>query len=341
MKYIVLDLEWNQSAYGRAGEHPRLPFEIIEIGAVKLDHKYRLESEFRELITPKIYRKLHHTIRNMLNYDEKDLQREGKPFKDVCKRFLDWCGEDSVFCTWGMSDLFYLQNNMDFYYMDKLPYPVHYYNIQQIYADKYDPDRNICKLEKAVEALKIPVIEPFHAAISDARYTAKVLAAAKLGNIKDKFTVDVYQRPKKPEDVINERHANVIDYISVEYPSRAVAMADEDVAELRCPKCGRRLSLKVQWFSNAQNTEMAVGKCFYHGYVQGRIRFRATEGSDDTVYAIKKITRTNKAGFEGLKARQEELREKKRLKRHESEKRKSKARRARKRRKTPSKKSAS
>ena len=83
---------------------------------------------------------------------------------------------------------------------------------------------------KAVEALKIPVIEPFHAAISDARYTAKVLAAAKLGNIKDKFTVDVYQRPKKPEDVINERHANVIDYISVEYPSRAVAMADEDVA---------------------------------------------------------------------------------------------------------------
>ena len=138
MKYIVLDLEWNQSAYGRAGEHPRLPFEIIEIGAVKLDHKYRLESEFRELITPKIYRKLHHTIRNMLNYDEKDLQREGKPFKDVCKRFLDWCGEDSVFCTWGMSDLFYLQNNMDFYYMDKLPYPVHYYNIQQWSLCHYD-----------------------------------------------------------------------------------------------------------------------------------------------------------------------------------------------------------
>ena len=118
-------------------------------------------------------------------------------------------------------------------------------------------------------------------------------------------------------------------------------MADEGVSELRCPKCGRRLSLKVQWFSNAQNSEVAIGRCFYHGYVQGKIRFRNTEGSDDTVYAIKKITRTNKAGFEGLKARQEELREKKRLKRHESEKRKSKARRARKRRKTPTKKSAS
>ena len=77
MKYIVMDLEWNQSAYGRSGEHPRLPFEIIEIGAVKLNHKYQLESEFRELITPRIYRKLHHTIRKMLSYDEKELQEDG------------------------------------------------------------------------------------------------------------------------------------------------------------------------------------------------------------------------------------------------------------------------
>ena len=32
MNYIVLDLEWNQSPLGQAGEHPRMPFEIIEIG---------------------------------------------------------------------------------------------------------------------------------------------------------------------------------------------------------------------------------------------------------------------------------------------------------------------
>ena len=140
MKYIVFDLEWNQSAYGRSAEHPNLPFEIIEIGAVKLNHKYQLESEFRELITPKVYRRLHHTIRKMLSYDETELRQDGHPFPEVCKRFLDWCGKDSVFCTWGMSDLFYLQNNMDFYGMEMLPYPVCYYNIQQIYADKYDPN---------------------------------------------------------------------------------------------------------------------------------------------------------------------------------------------------------
>ena len=37
MNYIVFDLEWNQCPYGKGKENKRLPFEIIEIGAVKLN----------------------------------------------------------------------------------------------------------------------------------------------------------------------------------------------------------------------------------------------------------------------------------------------------------------
>ena len=36
MDYIVLDLEWNQSPAGKSGENRAIPFEIIEIGALKL-----------------------------------------------------------------------------------------------------------------------------------------------------------------------------------------------------------------------------------------------------------------------------------------------------------------
>ena len=36
MNYIVLDLEWNQSADGKAYTNSRIPFEIIQIGAVNL-----------------------------------------------------------------------------------------------------------------------------------------------------------------------------------------------------------------------------------------------------------------------------------------------------------------
>ena len=37
MNYIVLDLEWNQSYRGKQYTVEGLPFEIIQIGEVKLD----------------------------------------------------------------------------------------------------------------------------------------------------------------------------------------------------------------------------------------------------------------------------------------------------------------
>ena len=37
MRYIVFDLEWNQCPNGKSDEVAELPFEIFEIGAVKLD----------------------------------------------------------------------------------------------------------------------------------------------------------------------------------------------------------------------------------------------------------------------------------------------------------------
>lgn len=39
MNYIIFDLEWNQSPEGKSGSDERMPFEIIEIGAVRLNEK--------------------------------------------------------------------------------------------------------------------------------------------------------------------------------------------------------------------------------------------------------------------------------------------------------------
>ena len=58
-QYIVLDLEWNQSPLGKDGSMDRLPFEIIEIGAVKLNASLQIISEFRRLIRPRVYRQMH------------------------------------------------------------------------------------------------------------------------------------------------------------------------------------------------------------------------------------------------------------------------------------------
>ena len=48
MNYIVLDLEWNQAAY-KSVEEEDLPFEIIEIGAVKMDQNTNILGEFQRL----------------------------------------------------------------------------------------------------------------------------------------------------------------------------------------------------------------------------------------------------------------------------------------------------
>lgn len=46
MNYIVLDLEWNQSNTGEEPEVKEIPFEIIDIGAIKLDENRIMIDEF-------------------------------------------------------------------------------------------------------------------------------------------------------------------------------------------------------------------------------------------------------------------------------------------------------
>lgn len=52
MNYIVLDLEWNQSADGKAYTNSRIPFEIIQIGAVKLDENFQKSHNLTDISAP-------------------------------------------------------------------------------------------------------------------------------------------------------------------------------------------------------------------------------------------------------------------------------------------------
>lgn len=120
--YIVFDLEWNQSANGKERSIPHFPFEIIEIGAVKLNEAFQMVDEFHRLIRPQVYTQMHHAISEVTHMDMKELRNSGELFPDAAADFLSWCGGDAVFCTWGNMDLLELQRNMDYYHMDN-PFP--------------------------------------------------------------------------------------------------------------------------------------------------------------------------------------------------------------------------
>ena len=55
MQYIVMDLEWNQSTDPKQTKD-NLPFEIIEIGAVKCNDKLEQIGTFHRYIKPVCYK---------------------------------------------------------------------------------------------------------------------------------------------------------------------------------------------------------------------------------------------------------------------------------------------
>ena len=87
MNNIVLDLEWNQSS--TKAEEKEIPFEVIEIGAVKLDEHQQMVSQFSELIRPQIYTQMHQITSRLIHLKMEELQR-GIPFWRLWNAF--WIG---------------------------------------------------------------------------------------------------------------------------------------------------------------------------------------------------------------------------------------------------------
>ena len=137
MNYIVMDLEWNQSSTGQEAEAQRLPFEIIEIGAIQLNDGYAMINQFNELIKPQVYHELNEVTGQLMHMEMEELNR-GKPFFQVVEAFLKWCGEQPyLFCTWGVQDLTELQRNMKFYNMAPLSDgPIAFLDVQKLF-DRY------------------------------------------------------------------------------------------------------------------------------------------------------------------------------------------------------------
>lgn len=315
MNYIVMDLEWNQNSSGPSGENPRLPFEIIEIGAAKLDSKFNIVDTYGSIIKPRVYRRLHSKIREILNYDE-TLLRTGRPFDVVFREFKKWCGEDYIFCTWGPLDLTYLQQNMDFYYLKNLDFPLRFYNLQEIYANNYYNDRGqMPSLEKAVTELHIDIDEPFHCAKNDAFYTAKIFQKMNKKNLSDMYSIDYYHHPSCSEEEITSEHINYTEYITRPFQNKKAALCDKDIISMRCYKCNRKISKKVKWFVNNSSTQLCVGKCWTHGLMCGKIRFKNT--NDGNIFVVKTIEKITKKEFERIRNRQDELRIKRKEKRHQ------------------------
>ena len=323
--YIVFDLEWNQSAEGKQGEVRELPFEILEIGAVKLNSSLEPVGEFSCVIRPVVYTRLHYKVLEITHVGMEELKKRGVPFAEAVRSFLAWCedtGEETenrplsppVFCTWGNMDLTELQRNMAFHGVENpFPYPLLYYDVQKLYNRLYlDNSKNRLPLEKAVEELGLPPAEQFHRALDDARCTAAVMKKMDFPKVEEYLSLDYYRLPETSEDEVYLVFPDYSKFVSRKFPTREDAIADKTVTDLICYRCRRMLKKKIRWFTGNQRYYYSVGICPEHGSVKGKIRMKHTP--DGQVYAIKTIKLTDEAGVERIRRIKEETLDRRRIK---------------------------
>lgn len=314
MNYIVFDLEWNQAELKKL-ENPNLTFEIIEIGAVKLDENGKIIGEFSQLIRPIVYPKLFYRVREVVRITEEDL-KDGKGFPEVCSEFIRWCGEDYIFCSWGPMDLTELQKNMDYYGIkNPFPLPLYYYDMQKLYSICFEDGKVRRSLEYAAEQLMISENMPFHRAVNDAWYTAMIFISLDKAKIKNMVSVDYYQIPKNRREEIYLVFERYSKFVSREFPNKEDAIRDKGVASTVCYKCGHSIRRKIPWFSDSSKNYYSLSYCPVHGWMKGKIRMKRAKNGG--VFAIKTLKLVNEEDARAVAERRRLLQKRRKEKRRQ------------------------
>lgn len=210
MHFIIFDLEFNQdfsSLQDCEGKNFQYPFEIFQIGAIKLDSNFNTVATFNRYVKPIIYTKLNPCITKLTGITTEQLKIE-KSFTEVYKNFIELINKsDCIFCIWGMSDIKVLFRNIEYHQLNNKLLPKVYINLQP-YVSIYLklPKNYLLKLQHAVEALNLPITSKFHNALNDAYYTAEVFKKIYNPYIIPKLYDPTYVKvkPRKQKRVIDE-----------------------------------------------------------------------------------------------------------------------------------------
>lgn len=185
MTQIIYDLEFNTAfkidrltrRLLKGDAHPECPQEIIEIGAVKLNHKGVILDTFQLMVKPALYHKMHPKIKKKTKITMDELVL-GQPFNQAVAAFRHWIGEDEpVMGSWGMDDHQEFTRNCQFHGLDTDWFQQHV-DIQKLCMRYFGaPKGQQVGLKKAVDHFGIQINNSFHKALHDAIYTAHVYRA--------------------------------------------------------------------------------------------------------------------------------------------------------------------
>lgn len=209
MSFIIFDLEFNQDVSSLQNfdkiQSP-YPFEIIQIGAVKLDLEFNTLGTFNRYVKPTYYTRINPFVTELTGITTEQLLTE-EPFPEIYKAYLTFINEnDSIFCTWGMSDITELFRNVEAHQLSHSLLPKRVINIQPYVSLHLSlSQKKLLRLQHAVELLNIPINNAFHNALHDALYTAEIFKRTYNSSIQPK-TYDPSHKTIRPK-----RRTRVID----------------------------------------------------------------------------------------------------------------------------------
>ncbi len=281
MKYIVLDMEWNQPWPGSPSAKKPLPVhirgEIIQIGAIMMNEEQILEDEFQILIKPKYFRRLNRRVSKLTGIKENQLRDEGVPFPEAMERFRSWCGEDIIFLTWGFDDISILRENLQLHGLDAA-WIEHWYNAQMIFNAQTDGSNSQKALKTAMEIFGIEPSLPAHDALGDAYHTALICAMLKL----EQGCREYGQALKSHENGFHgaELPGCISRKVFYDYADKHQALDAMTGPENKCPTCGKTMT-GTRWFAQPGKRYMDLAECAEHG--KFLIRVRLSDQADGLV----------------------------------------------------------
>lgn len=178
MNYVVFDLEFNQGFdynLNKTVPNDKCPFEIIQIGAIKLNSNFKIIDTFNRYVKPQVYTKIHPFISKMTKITL-DTVKYANEFEYVYNEFINFIGNDKItFCTWGGSDLKEFFRNINYYNLEENNFPKEFINIQK-YASNFfnNPSGKSIGLENAIKLIDIKQDRSYHDALNDAYYASQI-----------------------------------------------------------------------------------------------------------------------------------------------------------------------
>lgn len=168
MFYVIFDLEWNNAYDYKLKKGVN---EIIEIGAIKLDEKLNIIDTFKQLIKPRLSKKLSSRFKNLTHISMEEIDNSGIAFEDAIADFSRWSGgENSIFLSWSNSDLYVLIDNFKkFMGISSVDFIKKYADLQK-YCQSYieNDNANQISLAHCAELFEINVdTENLHRALED------------------------------------------------------------------------------------------------------------------------------------------------------------------------------